>query len=77
MLYHCAKLVTKWKSQNNIKTPNWPAQSPDLNPIKNLWHKVVLHILKRHPTNKRELIESIIAAWNRVVTQEYLVKLVH
>src|SRR6218665_1526524 len=42
----------------------------DLNPIENLWHKVALEIPKRHPTNKRELIESLIAAWNRVVTHD-------
>lgn len=75
--YHRANLVTKWKSQNNIRTLDWPAQSPDLNPIENLWHKVALEISKRHPTNKRELIESLIAAWNRVVTHDHLVKLVH
>lgn len=74
---HRAKLVNKWKSQNNIKTLDWPAQSPDLNPIENLWHKVALEISKRHPTCKRELIESLIAAWNRVVTHDHLVKLVH
>jgi|SRR6218665_155706 len=76
-LCYLAKLVTIWKSQSNIRTLDWPVQSPDLNPITNLWHKVALEISKRHPTNKRELIESLIAAWNRVVTHNHLVKLVH
>lgn len=74
---HRAKLVTKWKCQKNIRTIDWPAQSPDLNPIENLWHKVALEISKRHPTTKRELIESLIAAWNRVITHDHLVRLVH
>jgi len=59
---HRAKLVTKWKSKKNFRTLDWPAQSPDLNPIENLWHKVALEISKRHLTNKRELIESLITA---------------
>src|SRR6218665_23817 len=74
---HRAKLVTKWKSQKNFRTLDWPDQSPDLNPIENLWHRVALEISKRHPTNKRELMESLIAAWNRVVTHDHLDELVH
>jgi len=35
------------------------AQSPDLNPIENLWHKVALEISRRRPTTKRELIASV------------------
>lgn len=74
---HRSKLVINWKRQNKIKTLDWPAQSPDLNPIENLWYKVALEISKRQPTSKRELIESLIAAWNRVVTHDHLIKLVH
>jgi len=74
---HHAKLVTNWKRQNNITMLDWPAQSPDLNPIKHLWHKVALEISRRHPTIKRELIESLITLWNCVATCDHLVKLVH
>jgi transposase len=66
---HRAKLVSAWKKQNKIVTLDWPAQSPDLNPIENLWHRIALEISKRRPGTKRELIESLIAAWNRVVTR--------
>lgn len=72
-----AKLVNKWKIQNNINTLAWPAKSPDLSPIESLWYKVALEISKRHPTSNRELIESLIAAWNRIVTHNHLVKLMH
>src|SRR6218665_3244153 len=74
---HRTKLVTKWKSQKNFRTLNWPARSPDLNLIENMRHKVALEISKRHPTNKQELIELIITAWNCVVAHDHLVKLVH
>src|SRR6218665_438237 len=45
-----------------------PAQSQDKNTIENLWRKIALEIVKRHPTIKRKLIESLTAAWNRGVT---------
>jgi len=33
---------TNWKCQNNTRTMTLPAQSQDMNPIENLWHKVTL-----------------------------------
>src|SRR6218665_3911831 len=69
---HRAKLVTSGKCQNNTRTLTLPAQSQDINPIENLR---TLEIVKRHPTIKRKLIESLTAAWNRGVTNDHLVKL--
>jgi hypothetical protein len=73
-LCHRSKLVIIWTQQLNIESIDWPAESPDLNPIKNLWHKLALEISKKHPTSKRELTEPLIAAWNRIV-HDYLIKL--
>src|SRR6218665_417926 len=72
---HLAKLVSNLKCQNNTRTLTSLAQSQDMNPIENLWRKITLEIVKRHPTIKRKLIESLTAAWNRGVTHVHLVKL--
>ena len=70
----------KWRNgqiPNKLSFWRGPAQSPDLNPIKNLWQKVGRQISKCKPTSKRELIEKIIEAWHHIVTLEQTRKLVY
>jgi len=42
---------------------SWPQNSPDINPIENLWMTVKRPNAERKPTSKVELIESLIDVW--------------
>lgn len=61
---HKAKSVTKFLSANNIKTLSWPGNSPDMNPIENLWSIVKRRLKKTNITTKVGLIESLIKIWH-------------
>ena len=70
---HTAKIIKEYKSLNGMKTLPWPAKSPDLNIIENLWfilkHDIqkVVHEIKSVDQLKR----AVLASWGRI-SQQYV-----
>jgi transposase len=51
-LVHRSKVAKDWRENHNIEKNEWPVQSPDLNPIKNVW-KLLKNVVqkRRRPKN--------------------------
>ena len=44
-----------------------PPESPDLNPIKNMWHEIKEYLRREvKPQTKQQLIDSILKFWKTV-----------
>ena len=77
---HTAKSVLHYLNNNRIPRFNlipfrfnnkddsfrWPAQSPDLNPIENLWSILDRQITSRRPNNEADLYDIVLNAWQNL-----------
>ncbi len=58
---------------HNINWMKTPAESPDANPIENLWHEMKEYIRREvKPKNKAELVQGIQAFWSTVTVTKYI-----
>ena len=44
---HRAKVSKNWRVKYNMETINWPAPSPDMNPIENIWEIMKNNVAKK------------------------------
>lgn len=64
---HTSHTTQTFLEDNNINWWQTPPQSPDLNPLENLWHELKEHLRARiKPTNKEDLITGIKSFWATV-----------
>lgn len=57
---HTSFKMCEFFSNNNIEVMFWPANSPDLNPIENVWALLKKKVGKIYVSNKKELIDTIL-----------------
>ena len=67
---HTSIHVQEWMANNNINWWRTPAESPDMNPIENLWHEMEYIRREVKPRTKDELVQGIKDFWNTVHVQK-------
>ena len=67
---HTCKKVSDYFKKADIKVwPDWPAASPDINPIENIWGIMKNEVSKIRPKTIEELKDAIMMTWNRISHQ--------
>ena len=65
---HHARVLDQYLEQEGIERMDWPARSPDLNPIEHAWDMLQRRISARdcQPRTVRELTNMLIDEWLRI-----------
>ena len=65
---HRSKHTLEWLKQRDVPILEWPANSPDLNPIENLWGILARAVYAngRQFKTKEELKEEILKQWDQI-----------
>lgn len=67
---HSSKRTMKWFEDKGIEVLDWPGNSPDLNPIENLWQSMKVKVNAQKHSNIHELIRNIKLSWIAISREE-------
>ena len=68
---HKSKLVKKYLENKKVRTLDWLAQSPDLNPIENLWADLKRRLMNKKPNTTEEMFGIILKVLGKLSKKKF------
>lgn len=68
---HKAKRVMKWLQNKKVDVLEWPGNSPDLNPIEELWANMKLKLQEKNTSTPQQLVEALRDIWVHNIDLDY------
>ena len=69
---HTSASTRRFFQENGIEVMDWPPNSPDLNPIENLWGIIKKDFAPEERTTVSEWRERVVGVWERISQERYL-----
>lgn len=66
---HTSRKAVDFFKKNKVKVLDWPAQSPDLNPIEHLWDVLKRRLRESHSSNLHELRRKVREVWDGILPE--------
>ena len=63
---HTSRLTKAFLAENVPELMSWPSNSPDINPVENLWAIVKRDVEKQMPKNREELMQLMVEKWEGI-----------
>jgi len=72
--YHNTKANRAWRMKKAFPSMQWPAQSPDLNPIEHVWAIIKKRISRKRNTIRtaEEMSQAVLKEWEALTVADYI-----
>ncbi|GFU94645.1 transposable element Tcb2 transposase [Trichonephila clavipes] len=64
---HRARIVKEYLEDHGLERMEWPARSPDLNPIEHLWDYLGRGVAAKSPSMLHELKQGLLCVWSSLL----------